>query len=37
MTESLSNIRAVGWSFSLQPGYYSSPTAPNLQLTAKQE
>jgi hypothetical protein len=31
----LSSIRAVG--FSPQHGYYSSPTAPNLQQTAKQE
>ena len=31
----LSSIRVAG--FSLQQGYYSNPTAPNLQHTAKQE
>jgi len=30
-------VRAAGYSFSLQPGHYSSLTAPNLQPTANQE
>jgi len=33
----LSSIRVAGWSFSLQHRYYSNPTTPNLQHTAKQE
>jgi hypothetical protein len=33
----LSSIHVAGWSFSLQHGYYSNLTAPNLQHTANQE
>jgi len=32
-----SGIRVAGWSFSLQHGYHSNPTAPNLQHTSNQE
>jgi len=32
-----SSVRAAGYSFSLQPGHYSSLTARNLQPTTNQE
>ena len=32
-----SSVRVAGSSFSLQPGHYSSLTAPHLQHTANQE